>query len=70
MLFVQTTFVAVIQSILQGYKDKTLYLATQMPLPNTINNVWRMVYDYKSTIIVMLNDMNEDDNVSVSVWQF
>ena len=36
-----------------------------MPLPNTIRDIWRLCYDHKSTSIVMLNDLDESDEVTV-----
>ncbi len=38
---------------------KLTYLQTQMPLPNTIPDLWRLCYDHKSTSIVMLNEVEE-----------
>ena len=44
----------------QGYHTKSAYLITQAPLPNTVGDIWRMVFDYKSTCIVMLNQLDND----------
>ena len=38
-----------------------------MPLPNTVADMWRMVYDQKATCIVMLNPLDANDEVSLSV---
>ncbi|XP_071799484.1 receptor-type tyrosine-protein phosphatase mu-like isoform X2 [Asterias amurensis] len=51
-------------TFLDGYKNKNAYLATQAPLPNTVGDIWRMVYDYKSSCIVMLNSMDNDPSVA------
>ncbi|XP_070563085.1 receptor-type tyrosine-protein phosphatase alpha-like [Ptychodera flava] len=55
-------------SFLQGYMRKDAYIATQMPLPNTIVDFWRMVYDYKSSTIVMLNHMETRDMQEGQYW--
>ena len=41
-----------------------MFIGTQMPMPNTTADIWRMVYDYKATCIVMLNPLDPDDEVS------
>ena len=38
-------------------------VATQTPLPNTVINFWRLIYDQRCHTIVMLNDTEEDDQV-------
>lgn len=45
---------------LQGYKQRNAYIATQGPLQNTVNDVWRMLYEFKSRTLVMLCNMNEN----------
>ena len=35
-----------------------------MPLPNTIEDFWTMIFEFKSTSIVMLNGMSQTDPVS------
>ncbi|XP_022097200.1 receptor-type tyrosine-protein phosphatase T-like isoform X2 [Acanthaster planci] len=54
-------------TFLNGHKGKNAYLATQAPLPNTVGDIWRMVFDYKSFCIVMLNSINDDPSV-VQYW--
>nr|XP_006813558.1 PREDICTED: receptor-type tyrosine-protein phosphatase mu-like [Saccoglossus kowalevskii] len=55
-------------SFVSAYTVKESFMVTQMPLPNTIVDLWRMVYDYKSTSIVMLNDMNHNDMTLGQYW--
>ncbi|XP_069126038.1 receptor-type tyrosine-protein phosphatase epsilon-like [Argopecten irradians] len=46
------------------------YLATQWPLPDTVDDFWAMIYDYKSTAIVILDsddDINDPDLVPSQV---
>ena len=47
----------------QGYRRKDMFIGTQMPMPNTTADFWRMVYDYKATCIVMLNPLDQKDKV-------
>ncbi|XP_033636578.1 receptor-type tyrosine-protein phosphatase T-like [Asterias rubens] len=47
-------------AFLDGFSGKHSYLATQAPLPTTIGDIWRMVFDYKSPCIVLLNSMDND----------
>ncbi|XP_038066650.1 receptor-type tyrosine-protein phosphatase delta-like [Patiria miniata] len=54
-------------TFLDGYNSKHAYLATQAPLPNTRGDIWRMVFDYKASCIVMLNSMDNDPSV-VQYW--
>ena len=44
----------------QGYKRKFGYMATQMPLPNTIVDFWRLVFDMDLRAIIMLNILTDD----------
>ncbi|XP_071800236.1 receptor-type tyrosine-protein phosphatase mu-like [Asterias amurensis] len=53
---------------LPGYRKRNRYIATQMPTPNTIGDIWRLVYDHKSTCIVMLNQFDKDDETMVQYW--
>ena len=34
-----------------------------MPLPTTVADFWRMLYDYNSDAIVMLNEFDRNDKV-------
>nr|XP_006816151.1 PREDICTED: receptor-type tyrosine-protein phosphatase mu-like [Saccoglossus kowalevskii] len=47
-------------SFLTAYTHEDAFIATQMPYPHTVVDFWRMVYDWKSLTIVMLNDMTEE----------
>ncbi|XP_006812663.2 receptor-type tyrosine-protein phosphatase mu-like [Saccoglossus kowalevskii] len=55
-------------SFLDAYKQKNAFLATQMPLPNTIDHFWRMIHNYKSCSIVMLNAMDKTDESLGQYW--
>ncbi|XP_070563656.1 receptor-type tyrosine-protein phosphatase kappa-like [Ptychodera flava] len=49
-------------SFVDSYKTKNAFMVTQKPLPNTEVDFWRMVYDHKSRVIVMLNDEDGNDS--------
>uniref|UniRef100_A0A1I7ZUX3 Tyrosine-protein phosphatase domain-containing protein n=1 Tax=Steinernema glaseri TaxID=37863 RepID=A0A1I7ZUX3_9BILA len=46
-------------SWIDGYTQRNAYIATQAPLPNTVSDFWRMVWEQESSIIAMLNSSNE-----------
>ena len=50
---------------LQGYRQRGAYIATQAPMENTVNDFWRMIWDYQSKTIVLLCRMKEDGKVMV-----
>ncbi|XP_070562324.1 uncharacterized protein [Ptychodera flava] len=55
-------------SFLDGYNMKNAYLITQMPLPHTVVDFWRMVYDHKVRTIIMLNDADCDKSIRSKYW--
>ena len=52
---------------LQGYKHKDAFIATQMPLPTTVLDLWTLIYDHKCKTMVMMNPLDPLDQVSYSV---
>lgn len=38
-------------------------IMTQAPLPETIEDFWRLVFDYKCHTIIMLNEATAEDRV-------
>lgn len=55
------------EMFLQGYRQRGAYIATQAPMENTVNDFWRMVWDYQSRSIVLLCRMKEDGKVNAVV---
>ncbi|XP_072048343.1 receptor-type tyrosine-protein phosphatase S-like [Amphiura filiformis] len=55
-------------SFMNGYRTKDGFLTTQMPLPNTVDDIWRMVFDYKCNTIVMLNQLDSADKTLAQYW--
>ena len=48
---------------LKGYKRHVMFLATQVPLEETVGDFWKMVWENNSGAIVMLSliDQGEDN---------
>ncbi|GAA54688.1 receptor-type tyrosine-protein phosphatase S [Clonorchis sinensis] len=46
-------------SFVDGYRDKKAYIACQAPTASTVEDFWRMVWEYKSECIVMMCNLNE-----------
>ncbi|XP_071226022.1 receptor-type tyrosine-protein phosphatase kappa-like isoform X12 [Salvelinus alpinus] len=42
----------------QSYRQPAAFIVTQHPLPNTVKDFWRLVYDYGCTSLVMLNEID------------
>ncbi|XP_038068060.1 receptor-type tyrosine-protein phosphatase mu-like [Patiria miniata] len=53
---------------LPSYRKKNGYIGTQMPMPSTVVDFWRMVYDHKVTSIVMLNALDPKDKTMARYW--
>lgn len=49
--------------VLQGYRQKDYFIATQGPLSSTVEDFWRMVWEWKCHSIVMLTELQERDQV-------
>ena len=50
-------------SPMQGYGKDTCYVATQGPVPDTMPDFWRMVWELQSSCIVMLTNCVERGRV-------
>uniref|UniRef100_A0A8C8RES5 Receptor-type tyrosine-protein phosphatase C n=1 Tax=Pelusios castaneus TaxID=367368 RepID=A0A8C8RES5_9SAUR len=48
-------------SFITGYWGSKEMIATQGPLPETINDFWQMIFQRKVKVIVMLTELNEGD---------
>ncbi len=49
----------------QGYKKPKLYIAAQGPMPNTVDDFWRMIWEFKLGHVVMLTKCREGGKVGV-----
>ena len=48
---------------MQGYGRPNAYIAAQGPMPVTVGDFWRMIYEHRITTIVMLTKFNEGGKV-------
>ncbi|XP_052393031.1 receptor-type tyrosine-protein phosphatase alpha isoform X1 [Carassius gibelio] len=46
-------------SFIDGYRQKDSYMACQGPLQHTIEDFWRMIWEWRSCSIVMLTELEE-----------
>lgn len=51
-------------AVTQGYRQKDYFIATQGPLTHTVEDFWRMVWEWKCHSIVMLTELQEREQVS------
>ena len=51
-------------SLLQGYKQRKAYIATQGPMEGTVADLWRMIWEHNCSCIVMLCQTQEKGQVS------
>ena len=51
--------------IIQGYKQQRAFIIAQSPMESTARDFWKMIYDRKCGVIVMLCDLVEDGEVQV-----
>ena len=56
--------VGVMVYLLQGYKQRKAYIATQGPLSGTVADLWRMIWEHHCSCIVMLCQTQEKGKVS------
>lgn len=56
--------------IWQGYNSKKEFIAAQGPLPATVKEFWRMIWEKNVQTLVMLTRCNEQGRVStwVAKW--
>ena len=49
---------------IDGYRKQNAYIATQGALPETFGEFWRMIWEQRSAIIVMMTKLEERSRVS------
>ena len=58
---------------MQGFNHRNEYIATQGPLPDTVGDFWRLVWDHDCATIVMLTNLVEKMKVECvkhTLWLF
>ncbi|XP_056315334.1 protein tyrosine phosphatase receptor type Fa isoform X4 [Danio aesculapii] len=48
---------------IDGYRKQNAYIATQGPLPETLSDFWRMVWEQRTSTIVMMTRLEEKSRV-------
>lgn len=66
IFYIATKFLYNSDFMIQGYLKEKAYIATQGPLPGTIVDFWRMIWQEKVHIICMLVDLFEDGEVTTT----
>ena len=49
--------------LVQGYNSKREFIAAQGPLPATVDDFWRLVWEQHIPIIVMVTNLKERERV-------
>ncbi|XP_071501787.1 uncharacterized protein [Diadema antillarum] len=55
-------------SFMNTFTHKDVFVATQAPLPNTVVDMWRLVFDLKCPVIVVLNELDPTDETCAQYW--
>ncbi|XP_071504220.1 receptor-type tyrosine-protein phosphatase kappa-like [Diadema antillarum] len=55
-------------SLMNTFTEEGAFVVTQAPLPNTEVDIWRLVFDWKCPVIVMLNELDPSDWTCPQYW--
>lgn len=50
-----------------GFRSPGRYIVSQQPLPNTVGDFWRMVWERQCTVIISLNEIDPKEKVSLVI---
>ena len=57
-------------NFVEGYKGRKLYISSQGPLDRTVTDFWRMIYQHKVSVVVMLTGIEEHGKIKCAqYWQ-
>ncbi|CAB3999896.1 receptor-type tyrosine- phosphatase S-like isoform X10, partial [Paramuricea clavata] len=48
-------------SFIDGYRNREIFIATQAPLKESVEDFWRMIWEYECYVLIMLLNEREDD---------
>nr|XP_039251754.1 receptor-type tyrosine-protein phosphatase mu-like [Styela clava] len=51
-----------------SYAKRNAFIVTQTPLPNTVIDFWRLVYDYNCTSVIMMDDLGGQEPTCCQYW--
>ncbi|XP_013772332.2 tyrosine-protein phosphatase 69D-like [Limulus polyphemus] len=52
----------------EGYKNRKLFICAQGPLDRTVTDFWRMIWEHKVTVIVMLTGVEEHGKIKCAQY--
>uniref|UniRef100_A0A4W5JD52 protein-tyrosine-phosphatase n=1 Tax=Hucho hucho TaxID=62062 RepID=A0A4W5JD52_9TELE len=55
-------------AVFQGYQKSREFILTQSPLPSTVSDFWRMVWDHNSQLIISLPDTHTSEGEESCVY--
>ncbi|XP_046381277.2 receptor-type tyrosine-protein phosphatase kappa-like isoform X1 [Haliotis rufescens] len=55
-------------TFLDGFRLKNEFILTQTPLPSTIVDFWKLVYDYDVNTVVMVETFKHEDDTCAEYW--
>ena len=50
--------------LLQSYSSKRAFIAAQSPVAHTRNDIWELIWQFRTSTVVLLCDFNEDNQVT------
>ena len=48
-------------SFIDGYRSREIFIATQAPMKESVEDFWRMIWEYECYVLIMLLNEQEDD---------
>ncbi len=64
LLNVEIRFLILCLSVFQDFYSPHEYVVTQIPLPDTVVDFWRLVFDHECQTIITLSEVDPERQVS------